>query len=286
MRLVLLLLFAATLAHAAVAPDKLDHVRGLIRERKLAEAETAARALINAHPREADAHALLGSILFAKADPEAAVKAYEKAVELAPASGELRRLLGDTYGFAAQKASVLFKMSWGKKCRLAYEKAVELDPANLNARSSLMMFYQQAPGIAGGSMEKAYEQAAAIKQRDANRGRLAYAMLYAGEKKYAEAFAELEATLRTAPDHYPTLYQLGRLAAVTGERTDRGIEALRKCLTIPAPAGSPGHDAAHWRLGNLWEKKGDTPAARGAYQAALAMNPAHAQAAEALKKLN
>lgn len=286
MRPLVLLLFAATLAHAAVAPEKLDQVRGLIRERKLTEAEIAARALINAHPREAEAHALLGSVLFAKADPEPAVKAYEKAVELSPANGELRRLLGDAYGFAAQKASVLFKMSWGKKCRLAYEKAVELDSANLNARSSLMMFYQLAPGIAGGSMEKAYEQAAAIKQHDANRGRVAYAMLYAGEKKYAEAFTELDEALKATPDHYAALYQLGRLAAMTGERTDRGIEALRKCLTIPAPAGSPGHDAAHWRLGNLWEKKGDKPAARTAYQAALALNPAHAQAAEALKKLN
>jgi len=35
----------------------------------------------------------------------------------------------------------------------------------------------------GGGMDKAYEQAAAIRQLDANRGHVAYAMLNTGEKK-------------------------------------------------------------------------------------------------------
>jgi len=55
------------------------------------------------------------------------------------------------------------------------------------------------------------------------------------------------------------LYQFGRVAALSGERIERGMEALRKCLTLPPAQGSPGHEAAQWRLGNLWEKKGDKP---------------------------
>src|SRR5207253_366475 len=105
---------------------------------------------------------------------------------------------------------------------------------------------------------------AEIRKLDAGRGRLAFASLYASEKKYAEAFAELDETLKAAPDDYPALYQVGRLAAVSGERVDRGIAALQKCLTLAPPPNAPGHDAAHWRLGNLWEKKGDKPAARAA----------------------
>ena len=199
---------------------------------------------------------------------------------------EFQRQLGDAYGFTAQKAGVLTKMSWGKKCRIAYEKAVELEPANLAARSSLMQFYQMAPGIAGGGMEKAYEQAAAIKKVDAARGRIAYASLYAGEKKFAEAYAELEEILKATPDHYPALYQIGRLAALSGERLERGMDALKKCLTLTPPSATPGHDSAHWRLGNLWERKGDKKAARAAYQAALAVNPNYQAAIDALKKLN
>jgi tetratricopeptide (TPR) repeat protein len=63
------------------------------------------------------------------------------------------------------------------------------------------------------------------------------------------------------------------------------MDALKKCLTLSPPAGSPGHDAAYWRLGNLWEKKGDKKAARAAYEAALAINPNFQQAIDSLKKL-
>ena len=285
-RIVLAVACAATaLAQAAVSPVQSENVRTLLRDHKVAAAASAANALVAAHPAEAEAYALLGSVDVAKDDADAAVTAVEKAAELAPANSEYQRQLGDTYGFAAQKAGMLSKMGFAKKCRLAYEKAVELDPGNLKARSSLMGFYQQAPGMMGGGLDKAYAQAAAIKQLDAGRGRLAYATLHTAEKKYAEAFTELEEALQVAPDDYTALYQYGRLTALSGERIDRGMAALTKCLTLPPPPDSPGHAAAHWRIGNLWEKKGDQTAARASYQAALAIDPGFQQASESLKKL-
>lgn len=285
MRHLILLLLTAVVAQAAVSPEKTESIRSLLREKKLTAAEAAANALIAANPKDAEAYALLGTVCVAKADPDSAIKACEKAVELAPKSSEYQLQLGDTYNFAAQKAGVFSKMSLGKKCLVAYEKAVELDPANLTARSSLMAVYQMAPGMMGGGVDKAYEQAAAIKKLDANRGHVAYAILYVGEKKFAEAFTEVEEVLKTAPDNYLALFQFGRLTTLTGERVDRGIEALNKCLTLPPPPGSPGHEAAQWRLGILWEKKGDKQAARAAYEAALAINPNFQQAIDALKKL-
>ena len=286
MRSLILLLLTAALAHAAVSPEKIENVRGLLRDRKLAAAESAANALIAAHPAEAEAYALLGSVRVAKGDPDGAVKAGEKAVQLAPASSEYQRQLGDIYGFAAQKAGMLSMMSWAKKSRFAYEKAVELDPKNLTARQSLMSFYQMAPGMMGGGSDKAYAQAAEIKKLDDTRGRVAYAILKIGEKKYAEAFAEIEAVLQSTPDHYAALFQFGRAAALSGTRLDEGIAALKKCLALPPTSGAPGHDAAHWRLGVIWEKKGDTPAARAAYEASLKINPQFQQAIDALKKLD
>ena len=286
MRRLLTLLLSAVVAHAAVSPANLEDGRALLRARKFGEAESAAKALVAASPAEPEAYALLGSVYLAKGDPEAGVKACEKAAELAPGNGDLQRQLGDAYGSAAQKAGMLGKMGWAKKCRAAYEKAVELDPTNLNARSSLMTYCQQAPGFMGGGLDKAYAQAAAIRKLDVSRGRVAYATLYAGEKKYAEAFAEFDEVLKATPNDYQALYQMGRLAALSGERVDRGMAALNQCLALPPTPGAPGHDAAHWRLGNLWEKKGDRQAARAAYQAALAENPGFQQAIDALKKLD
>lgn len=285
MRALALFLLAAAAVHAAVPSAELDRARALLRERKLPEAEAAGQALVAAHPKEAEAHALLGAVLMAKQDPEAAVKAYEKAAELEPASSERQRQLGDAYGFSAQRAGVMSKLGYAKKCRTAYEKAVDLDPTNLNARVSLLNFYAAAPGLVGGGMDKAHAQAAAIGQIDAARGHVVRAQLYSTEKKFAEAFAELEAALQFHPDDYTLLFQIGRLAAISGERIDRGMETLRKALTLTPPAGSVPLEAAHWRLGMLWEKKGDPNAARTAYEAALKLNPNFQQAVESLKKL-
>ncbi len=76
-------------------------------------ASAAGTAESAAHPADAEAYALLGRAQVAKGDADAAVSAWEKAVELAPANSDYQRELGDTYGFAAQKAGMLGKMSLG-----------------------------------------------------------------------------------------------------------------------------------------------------------------------------
>ncbi len=285
MRPLILLILTAVVAHAALAPEKTESVRRLAARTPRPAGRSRRRRARRGESTEPEAYLLLGSVNIAKGDADAAISAYEKATALAPENGDYQRQLGDAYGFAAQKAGMFSVMGLAKKCRIAYEKAVELEPANLNARNSLMTYFQQAPSIAGGGMDRAYAQAAEIKKLDDVRGRVAYATLYAAEKKFAEAFAEFDGVLKDAPDNYPALYQLGRLAALSGQHLDAGIEALNKCLRITPPAGAPGHDAANWRLGNLWEKKGDKPAARAAYQAALAVNPNFQQAIDSLKKL-
>ncbi|MCM2275680.1 MAG: tetratricopeptide repeat protein [Candidatus Didemnitutus sp.] len=229
--------------------------------------------------------AALGAKLVAQGNAEAAVAAYEKAAELDPKNSVIHHQLGEAYGLAAQQAGTFARIGWAKKTRLAYEKAVELDPKNLAARQSLMSFYQMAPGMMGGGMDKAHAQAAEIQGLDPARGRVATAILYIGEKKYDEARAEIDEVLRTEPENYAALFQTGRLAALTGEQLDRGEQALKKCLTLTSTPGAPGHDAAHWRLGNIHEKKGDKTAARTAYEASLKVNPKFQQAIDALAKL-
>src|ERR1019366_5112550 len=122
----------------------------------------------------------------------------------------------------------------------------------------------QAPGIAGGGSDKAAAEAAVIKKLDAARGRQAFAALYVADKKYDLAFAEFDEALKLSPDDYAALYQLGRLAAVSGQFLDRGLASLRRCLELTPPPNTPGHAAAQWRIGNLLEKKSDPAGARAA----------------------
>jgi tetratricopeptide (TPR) repeat protein len=209
------------------------------------------------------------------------VPALEQATRLDPAKSDYFLQLGHAYGISAQKAGLFAKLGFAKKCKAAYDKAVELDPANINARWSLMEYCRQAPGIIGGGMDQAYAQAEAIKRLDARRGRSAYARLYTADKKYAEAFALYDEVLREKPDDGDALYNIGRLAAQSGEQLERGLAALRKLLT---QQGGNNARTQTW-VGAILEKQGDKPGARAAYEAAVALDPKFTQALEALRKL-
>jgi tetratricopeptide (TPR) repeat protein len=240
---------------------------------------------VAAAPDNAEAYFYLGQSQLNRGDTEKAILSFEKATTLAPANSEYFRLLGDSYGITAGKAGLFSKFGWAKKCKAAYDKSVELDPTNINARWSVMEYCRRAPGFVGGGMDGAYAQAAQIKKLDPARGRIAYVGLYTAEKKFSEAFAVYEDTLRETPNDYNALYQVGKLADTTGQELDRGLAALRKCLTI-APTDPRGYVPAHWRIGNILLRKGDKTGARAAYEAAHTLNPEFAEAIESLKKLN
>ena len=171
------------------------------------------------------------------------------------------------------------------KCQAALEKSVALNPDNLGARNGLVTYYRQAPTFLGGGLSKAYEQAAEIKKRDPIMGAAVYGQLFLAEKKYDEAFATFEDVLKVSPDNYLALYSIGRTAAQTGLRLDRGEQTLRRCLEIPPGKGDPGHAGVQWRLGNIAEKRGNPAAAREHYKAGLKDDPNFTQLTDALAKL-
>jgi tetratricopeptide (TPR) repeat protein len=281
--LALLLLATA----AAAEPTPLESARTLFEARQPAEAQAAFEKIVAAEPKHAEANYYLGQLALRRDETDKALKYFEAAVAAAPAIARHHHGLGDAFGRSAQKAGVLSKFGFAKKCLAAYERAVALEPANLEFRQSLFEYYRQAPGMAGGGFDKAAAQAEAMKKIDATRGRIAVATLYAGEKKYDRAFAEFDEVLKTHPDDYSALYQVGRLAAVTGQNLDRGVTSLRRCLELPVPTfpNTPGRAPTQWRLGQLLEKKNDPTAARAAYEAAVKLDASFTPAIEALKKL-
>ncbi len=278
------LLLLALVALPAFATDNAlrDQVAELFKQRQWAEAQALLEKVTAAEPANAEAWNSLGQTFLARNDYEKAIPALEKSTQLAPANSEYSLQLGHAYGVGAMKAGLLSKMGFAKKCKAAYDKAVELDPANLNARWSLMEYCKQAPGFIGGGMDGAYAQAEAIKKLDPRRGRSAYARLYTADKKYAEAFSLYEEVLREKPEDTDALYNIGRLAAISGEQLERGLGALRQLLTLQG-----GNVAStQTRIGNILEKQGDKPGAKAAYEAAIALDPKFPQAIDALRKLN
>ena len=281
----LLLLLASSSRALAADPAQLTNAKALFDQRKLTEAQSAFEKLSATNPNDAEVNFYLGELARRRGEFDKAIELLVQATVTSPNTARYFHTLGDAAGEAAQKASVFSKPGLAGKCRVAYEKAVELEPANVNYRRSLLGYYRQAPGFMGGGMDKAYAQAEEIRKIDASAGRFELAGLYVADKKYSEAFAIYDAVLKDAPEDYFALFQVGRLAAISGQQLDRGMECLKKCLTMTPPPNSPPHAAAHWRIGNLWEKKGDMTAARAAYEASLKVDPKFPQALDSLKKL-
>jgi tetratricopeptide (TPR) repeat protein len=279
----LLFLAATTLSTFGADEALRNQVTTLFKQRQWAEAQVILQKVTATEPNNAAAWFYLGQTFLFRNDAENSVPTFEKATALAPTDSLYQCYLGDAYGLSALKAGLFSKLGWAKKCKSAYDRAIELDPKNIRARVSVMEFCRQAPGFLGGGMDKAYEQAAEIQKLDPVRGRKAYAGLYIAEKKYAEAGAVYEAALREKPGDDDSLYSLGRLASISGEQLDRGLVALRELLTHP---GKSNDAPTQTLIGNILEKKGDKPAARAAYEAALTGDAKYVPALEALRKLN
>ena len=268
-----------------------------------------------------DALDALGQKALAANDAEKAAEYFEKAVQLRPNSAVYHLHLGQAYGDQAQKASIFGQASLAGKTKDEFLKAVELDPNLLEARSGLIDYYTIAPALMGGSQEKALQQAAEIKKRDALLGHRAYVRIYnrqkkpdlarkewldfvreqpqsaaahsllgsflgVTDKKPKEGFEEIDIALKLDPNYMPAYYRLGAVAATSGAQLPRGEEALRKYLTYKPTENEPNLASAHYMLGMIYEKQGKKADAKASYANALKLAPQSKEISEALKRVS
>lgn len=318
------------LALCAFPPDLLAQRDNRVLEGvKLFEAGRHAEArpvLEEAHRAAPDDHRAafyLGRIAYATQEWGKASDWFEKAMKLDENNALYHLWLGRSYGAEAQRANTLRQAVLARRVKGAFERSVALDPSNPEAHFDLMSFYLAAPGVMGGSQEKARVAAEEVRKLSAWLGFQAWAQIYRHEQDAAGVERELRTGIQTFPDsalpylslgsHYQqhsqfgqafeiyealiarrpakqdsayrsALYQVGRAAAVSGERLEQGEKALRGYLESTEP-NDPLRVGAHWRLGMILEHQGKIDLARQQYEAALAIDPKHKESKEALKKL-
>ena len=304
---VILCLLVAAKADAGADRQVKDPSADLSRRSVRAEAEAEAKA---AFDRGKAAHNA-GKV-------DEAVSAFERAVELDPTSSLYHLWLGHAYTRQLSSAGFLRKPFIARRSGESYQMAVKLDPTSVEAAEGRLEFLLGAPGIVGGGIDKARAEAARIVTLDAYRGAMANARIAEHEKQWPEAervyrslmaeypdrtaavdalvtvlqnarrfddaFTIVDDRLARLPDESSSLYNLGRLSAVSGQHLARGEAALRRFLALTT--GDPVRQSnAHYRLGMIKEKIGDAPAAATEYRAAIDLYPRHEPAAAALKKI-
>ena len=285
----------------------------------VAEAKRLLAPIAKQEPNNPDVHFHLGKIALAEDRNDDAVRHLETAVQLNPKNSDYHFTLGSAYGDLAMEANVLKQASLAKKVRNEFETAVQLNPRNIDARLGLVDFYLIAPGMMGGSKEKAKAQVDAIRRIDPLQGHRAAARYYSREKQdakveqeylaaakafpadarphswagqfatvkeqYARAFSEYDTALRLDPSYMPAYVGYGRTAGRSGKNLDRGAELLRKYLSYQPKLGEPGHATAYYLLGIIHEKKGEKVQAKQNFAAALKLAPKSKEIAAALKRV-
>ena len=290
------------------------------RARELDQARAAVLTQLQQSPRDASAHYCMGRVADAQSRSGEAVDWFEKAVSLDDRNAEYHLWLGNALGEEAQKANKFRQPFLARRVKTEFERAVELDSTNLDARHGLIQFYSVAPGIMGGSMEKARAQAAAVARLNPLRGHVELAQLlerekdvagaereyvagiaaapdsmsgyyalgsyYQRQKRWSDAFATYENALARKPNDVVARVQIGRAAAVSGENLDVGERQLASVLASP-PDDFPPISAAsvHYRLGNIYERQGKPDRARVEYVEALRLNPKNEDARKSLAGL-
>lgn len=281
----------------------------LLKERKFEEVDKATQAALVANPTNIDA--MLGRIdlllsLGADNRLEEAIQLSEQCVKAHPSRSECQEYLGNTLGTKAMRGGVMSAIGYASKIRDAFKKAVELDPKNIDARFSLLQFYQQAPGFMGGGKGHAIDLAAQTAQVNPEAGKLMQGSIQLSDKEYAKVEAavqaplpanqadlqprqralmtslgnlylqdkKLEDSLRLFSEiqkRFPTSeagpYGVGRVLQEQHKHSE-AVAQFEKALSIRASA------ALHYRLGQSLQSLNDKPKAIAAYEKALAFKPA------------
>ena len=286
---------------------------------RLEKAKAFFESYLASHPGSAPATFYLGRVYLEMGQGETAADWLEKAIALDSDNSELHVWLARAYGVAASKANPVARNTYAREAKVALEKAVRLDPKNVRAREDLIRFYLSAPEFLGGSVASARREAEATRKVDPVSGRMLLATIHLHEKlpdaaeleylaaireaptdlrprmalgylyqslsRWTEAFDAFEGILRINPEVWDAMYQLGRTGAFSGQRLDRSEEVLKKYIGHTHEGDGPPISGAYFRLGMIYEKKGDLPKAREHYRKSLELDPSNEDVKKALERL-
>ena len=293
----------------------LERAKSLYETSRYTEAIDALKLISKSHSDYAAAQYYLGRIAFDRKDYDDAADYFETATIKNTKSSEYFNWLGDAYGNIAKDANPFKQGLLAPKMRKAWETAVALDPKNINARIPLIQFYRMAPGFMGGSIDKAKETAKQIidiKPAEGHR-QLGIILLsekkndeaekefqkmaaadpayniqligyYQSQKQYAKAFDLLDNLLKKNPEDYSAIYQLGKTAALSGQKLDQGEVCLRKYLNYEPQKNEPNHSGTNMRLAQIQEKRGKKVEAKKYFEVALKLDPNLKEAKEGLER--
>jgi tetratricopeptide (TPR) repeat protein len=263
---------------------KVQEALNYYNQKNYEKAKALLEKIIDSDEKNAKAHYYLGYTLFALKNLDGAIEECERAVELDSNNADYHYDLGRLYGEDANDASIFRLPFLAGNIKDEAETALNLDPNHIGARLLLANFYFQAPGIFGGSYDKAIEHAIIAAKLDEWQGRILLIRIYNELEEYnkAENECKLLEKIDTDNQELQLLFfnEYGSLL-IEQNRIDEAIEKYKKTVTL-----SPNKSWTHNSLGNAYLLKGKYDEAITEFNIALTINPNSEYAKEKLEETN
>ncbi|HJW71710.1 MAG TPA: tetratricopeptide repeat protein [Geothrix sp.] len=240
----------------------------LFKQGRYGDAKAVLWQVVGANPKDAQAQAYLGlAINNYDRDADQAIQHLEEAARLEPTRARFQSWLGAAYATKAGSVSLLRAMSWATKSREAFERGVALDPKDVEAHSSLLQYYIQAPAFAGGGLDKAKREIAVIAGLDPYLGLILEGRLAEREKDLGQAEALYRKAIARDPAKLGGYNSLGYVL-LKAKRALEAVETFRRAVQLN------GSDAnAHDSLAEGLLALGQLDASLEEYRRALEVDP-------------
>jgi tetratricopeptide (TPR) repeat protein len=150
--------------------------------------------------------------------PEEALPLAEGAVKADPGKARYHLELAGLLGQQAEKASMFRKISLAGRIRSELETALKLEPKNVDCLEGMMQYYIEAPGIAGGSKDKAREMAEEIGRVDPSMGYLAQAEIARSNKESDKLEQLYLSAIKANPKNIEALVAMSQFYASDAEK--------------------------------------------------------------------
>jgi tetratricopeptide (TPR) repeat protein len=267
---------------AAIAATDLSEAEQLMEDGWMDDAETLLLELSKKHPNNPEIYYQLARVYLIRDDAQTGyggapwnnlnqIEDYaKKAIELNPKESKYYVIRGHGVGLKALRGGTVKKFTRAKSAKKAYETAVELDPNNIDARTSLIEYHMQAPGIAGGNKDEARRQATAVAKIDSAEGFLAQKTVYLYEKNYESLETEIQKVLDARPSDKVGYVEYSWLCY---RRDDFNcvVTYVEKIITI-----DPEDVDVYWQLHRVYIKQEKYGEAEAALKKAIATKPEEA----------
>lgn len=252
-----------------------EEIAAKLKARDTQAVDKLARERLAKDPQDEAAYNFLAAAALSSDQPmrDAAIPVTEACIQKLPKSAICHHRLGQLYGVTAMSGGMMTILKYAPRIKDHFLRAVELDPANFDARRDLIQYYLQAPGIAGGSVASARENAESHAKVNPLQGKLLSMDVHLYKKEFDQAQQILETLPPPADDRMRATYRayesgLG-FALINGGEFAKAQKVFEKQIATHAD-----YAQAHFGLGRALLESNQVDAAITALEKTVQLDPA------------